>query len=290
MNRHSSPLRSSTKHFGGFVGASPLIQQVYRQIQIVSHHDSPVLIFGESGTGKELAARLIHELTPRRMRPFAPVDCSALVPALIESEFFGYVRGAFTGAEHPRIGLLQAASGGTLFLDEIGELPLDCQAKWLQALQEREVPPVGATERIHIDVRVIAATNRDLESEVKAGRFRQELYFRLNVLQIKLPPLRDRQSDIPLLVNSFLAKYQDLQPSISTVSEEAMQRLMSYSWPGNVRALENAVEHALALGVGPTIEVGDLPSEIQLAPTGITSAENGTPLLEETQCRAIFRP
>jgi two-component system response regulator HydG len=177
---------------GGFVGASPSIQQLYRQIQTVSHHNFPILILGESGTGKELVARLIHDQTPRRPQPFAPVDCSALVPTLIESELFGHVRGAFTGADRSRIGLLQAASGGTLFLDEVGELPLHCQAKLLRALQEREIRPVGSTELIPIDVRVIAATNRNLESEIKAGRFRQDLYFRLNVLQIKLPALRDR--------------------------------------------------------------------------------------------------
>jgi DNA-binding NtrC family response regulator len=259
---HSTESVDSREHFGGFVGVSPSIQKVYRQIQIVSHHNFPVLILGESGTGKELAARLIHDLTPRRLRPFAPVDCGALVPTLIESELFGHARGAFTGAERSRIGLLQAASGGTLFLDEIGELPLHCQAKLLRALQEREVRPVGATERIHIDVRVIAATNRNLESEVEAGNFRRDLYFQLNIHQIELPPLRDHRSDIPLLLNSFLAMYEDLQPSIRTVSEDAMRCLMSHNWPGNVRELENAIEQALALGAGPIIEVGDLPSAI----------------------------
>ena len=279
----------SREHFGGFVGASPSIQRVYRQIQIVSHHNFPVLILGESGTGKELAARLIHDLTPRRLQPFAPVDCGALVPTLIESELFGHARGAFTGAERSRIGLLQAASGGTLFLDEIGELPLHCQAKLLRALQEREVRPVGATERVHIDVRVIAATNRNLESEVKAGHFRQDLYFRLNVLQITLPPLRDHKSDIPLLVNSFLEKFADLQSSIHSVSEEAMRCLLSYSWPGNVRELENAIEHALVLGAGSAVQVMDLPSSLQGAPSCQTFHEgNETLSLYEIERRAIF--
>jgi transcriptional regulator with PAS, ATPase and Fis domain len=279
----------SREHFGGFVGASPSIQRVYRQIQIVSHHNFPVLILGESGTGKELAARLIHDLTPRRLQPFAPVDCGALVPTLIESELFGYVKGAFTGAEHSRIGLFQAASGGTLFLDEIGELPLCCQAKLLRALQEREVRPVGATERVHIDVRVIAATHRNLESEVQTGRFRQDLYFRLNVLQITLPPLRDHKSDIPLLVDSFLEKFGDLQSSIRSVSEEAMRCLLSYSWPGNVRELENAIEHALVLGAGSAVQVMDLPSSLQGAPSCQTFHEgNETLSLYEIERRAIF--
>ena len=279
----------SREHFGGFVGVSPSIQKVYKQIQIVSHHNFPVLILGESGTGKELAARLIHDLTPRRLQPFAPVDCGALVPTLIESELFGYVKGAFTGAERSRIGLLQAASGGTLFLDEIGELPLYCQAKLLRALQEREVRPVGATERIHIDVRVIAATNRNLESEVKAGHFREDLYFRLNVLELRLPPLRDHKSDIPLLVNSFLEKFADLQSSIHSVSEEAMRCLLSYSWPGNVRELENAIEYALALGAVSAVQVSDLPSSLQEAPGRQTSPEKNQLLsLYEIERRAIF--
>ena len=287
---NSTESADSPENFGGFVGVSPSIQKVYRQIQIVSHYNFPVLILGESGTGKELAARLIHDLTPRRLRPFAPVDCGALVPTLIESELFGHARGAFTGAERSRIGLLQAASGGTLFLDEIGELPLHCQAKLLRALQEQEVRPVGATERIHIDVRVIAATNRNLESEVKAGHFRQDLYFRLNVLELRLPPLRDHKSDIPLLVNSFLEKFADLQSSIHSVSEEAMRCLLSYSWPGNVRELENAIEHALALGAGSAVQVSDLPSSLQEAPGWQTFPEENELLsLYEIERRAIFR-
>jgi two-component system response regulator HydG len=275
---------------GGFVGASPSIQQLYRQIQTVSHHNFPILILGESGTGKELVARLIHDQTPRRPQPFAPVDCSALVPTLIESELFGHVRGAFTGADRSRIGLLQAASGGTLFLDEVGELPLHCQAKLLRALQEREIRPVGSTELIPIDVRVIAATNRNLESEIKAGRFRQDLYFRLNVLQIKLPALRDRQGDIPLLVDSFLQKFADLASSTRSVSEDAMRCLLAYSWPGNVRELENAIEHALALGDGPTVEVIDLPLSLQNAPfRQVFPEESELFSLYEIERRAIFR-
>ena len=178
--------------FGGFVGVSPRMQRVYKLIQKVAQHTYPVLILGESGTGKELVASSIHYSGPRRNKTFAPVDCSSLVPTLIESELFGYVKGAFTGAQHSKQGLLEAAGEGTLFLDEIGDLPIDLQAKLLRALQEHEVKPVGSNERITIRARVIAATNRDLEAAIRTGAFRQDLYFRLNVVQIKLPPLRDR--------------------------------------------------------------------------------------------------
>ena len=183
------------------------MQRIYKMIEKVSQHEYPVLILGESGTGKEMVARSVHFSGPRKDRPFAPVDCSSLVPTLIESELFGYVKGAFTGAIQAKQGLLEAAAGGTLFLDEIGDMPVDLQAKLLRALQEREVKPVGSTERRRIDVRIIAATNRDLESAIRTGDFRQDLYFRLNVVQMKLPALRDRKSDIPLLVTSFLEKF-----------------------------------------------------------------------------------
>src|SRR5579864_4747150 len=192
--------------FGGLIGMSPRMQRVYKLIQKVAQHTYPVLILGESGTGKELVARSIHFSGPRRNKPFSPVDCSSLVPTLIESELFGYVKGAFTGAQHSKQGLFEAAGDGTLFLDEIGDLPVDLQAKLLRALQEHEVKPVGSNERVGIRARVIAATNRDLEASIRTGDFRQDLYFRLNVVQIKLPPLRDRV-DIPVLVNTFLEKF-----------------------------------------------------------------------------------
>lgn len=265
------------------------MEQIYREIQIASRHHFPVLVLGETGTGKGLVAKIIHELSRRRLRPFEPVDCAALVPTLIESELFGYIRGAFTGAERSQIGLFEAANGGTVFLDEIAEMPLHCQAKLLRVLQEHEIRPVGARQKVHIDVRIIAATNRNLESEVKLGRFRQDLFFRLNVLQIRLPALRERKSDIPLLINSFLSKYGDLQPAIYTVSEDAMRCLLSYDWPGNVRELEHAIEHALVLGVGPGIEVGDLPSTLQSAPQEKSVlCENEILSLKELQRRAIF--
>ena len=275
--------------FAGLIGLSPKIQRVYKIIEKVSEHNYPVLILGESGTGKELVARSIHFSGTRRNKPFAPVDCSALVPTLIESELFGYVKGAFTGANTNKQGLMEAAGNGTLFLDEIGDLPVDLQAKLLRALQEKEIRPVGSTDRVSISVRIIAATNRDLEASVRQGTFRQDLYFRLNVVQIKMPPLRDRKGDIPLLVNSFLEKFSDADAPTRTISEDAMTRLMAYDWPGNVRELENAIERAIALGTGPILHVGDLPSNLQYG-TGERLPQNDELLpLDELERRAIMR-
>jgi len=275
--------------FGGLIGISPKMQRVYKMIERVSQHNYPVLILGESGTGKELVARSIHFSGPRRQKQFVPVDCSALVPTLIESELFGYVKGAFTGAIHTKQGLLEAANHGTLFLDEIGDLPVDLQAKLLRALQEREVKPVGSTERISVNLRVMAATNRDLESAIRTGAFRQDLYFRLNVVQIKLPPLRERKSDIPLLANVFLEKFCDPQRPMRSISEEAMRRLMAYDWPGNVRELENAVERAVALGSGPILHVGDLPSNLQYTSAERPPENDELVPLVELERRAILR-
>jgi DNA-binding NtrC family response regulator len=275
--------------FAGLIGLSPKMQRVYKIIEKVSEHNYPVLILGESGTGKELVARSIHFSGMRRNKPFAPVDCSALVPTLIESELFGYVKGAFTGANTNKQGLMEAAGNGTLFLDEIGDLPVDLQAKLLRALQEKEIRPVGSTDRVSISVRIIAATNRDLEASVRQGTFRQDLYFRLNVVQIKMPPLRDRKGDIPLLVNSFLEKFSDADAPTRTISEDAMTRLMAYDWPGNVRELENAIERAIALGTGPILHVGDLPSNLQYG-TGERLPQNDELLpLDELERRAIMR-
>jgi two-component system response regulator HydG len=267
------------------------MQRVYRLIEKVSQHKYPVLVLGESGTGKELVARSIHFSGPRRNEPFVPVDCSALVPTLIESELFGYVKGAFTGATHSKMGLMESAAGGTLFLDEIGDLSVDLQAKLLRALQEREVKPVGSTDRVSISARIIAATNRDLEAAVRQGQFRQDLFFRLNVVQIKMPPLRERKSDIPILVNSFLEKFcdSDSKGDMRTISEDAMARLLAYDWPGNVRELENAIERAVALGSGPLLHMGDLPSNLQYG-TGERMPQNDELLpLEELERRAILR-
>jgi DNA-binding NtrC family response regulator len=275
--------------FGGLTGVAPSMQRVYRLIEKVSQHNYPVLILGESGTGKELVARSIHFSGPRRNKPFVPVDCSALVPTLIESELFGYVKGAFTGAQHSKQGLLEAAGEGTLFLDEIGDLPVDLQAKLLRALQEREIKPVGSTERVGVRARVIAATNRDLDAAIRSGSFRQDLFFRLNVVQIKLPPLRERRSDLPILVNTFLEKFSDPQRQVRTISDDAMRRLMAYDWPGNVRELENAVERAVALGSGPILHVGDLPSNLQNSQSERLPEQDELVPLEELERRAIFR-
>ena len=279
--------------FGGFIGVSPKMQRVYKMIEKVSQHNYPVLILGESGTGKELVARSIHFSGPRRKKPFVPVDCSALVPTLIESELFGYVKGAFTGAVQSRQGLLESGADGTIFLDEIADMPVDLQAKFLRALQEREVKPVGSVDRVAIHVRVIAATNRDIESAIRSGAFRQDLSFRLNVVSIKLPPLRERKSDIPLLVNFFLEKFSEPGRAFRSISEDAMRRLMAYDWPGNVRELENAIARAMALGSGPILHVGDLPSNLQYGNSAGAlerppSADELLPL-EELERRAIFR-
>jgi DNA-binding NtrC family response regulator len=221
---------------------------------------TPVLIAGESGTGKELVARAIHFRGVFAERPFVAVDCGSLVPTLIESELFGHEKGAFTGALRSKPGMLQSAHGGTIFLDEIGELPLEMQAKLLRFLQEKEVRPVGSNNKVKVDVRVIAATNRDLEAEYRAGRFRKDLYFRLNVVTIQLPPLRDRRSDIPMLTHWFLDRYA--KGSGAQVTSAAMKNLLQYDWPGNVRELENCIERAVALGDGKTVDIGDLPPAI----------------------------
>ncbi len=248
----------------GIVGSSTQIQDVLRMVARLKDTRTPVLISGESGTGKELVARAIHFRGSLAKRPFVAVDCGSLVPTLIESELFGYEKGAFTGAMKSRHGLFQAASGGTIFLDEVGELPLDMQAKLLRVLQEKEVRPVGSNDRSKVDVRVVAATNRDLEEAYRAGTFRKDLYFRLNVVTVHLPSLRERRSDIPTLVHLFLDRYSPNQAM--EVTQAAMQCLLQYEWPGNVRELENCVERAVALGDHAVIDVSDLPPSIRSAP------------------------
>jgi two-component system response regulator HydG len=280
--------------FGDLTGVSPKMQRVYKLIEKVREHNYPVLILGESGTGKELVARSIHFSGARKNKPFVPVDCSAFVPTLIESELFGYVKGAFTGAMNTRQGLMEAAGSGTLFLDEIGELPVDMQAKLLRALQEKEVRPVGSTERVPVATRVIAATNRNLDAAVRDGFFRQDLYFRLNVVQIKLPPLRERKADIPILVNTFLQKFSDPDGDPRrpprTISSDAMARLLAYDWPGNIRELENAIERAVALGSGPVLHTSDLPSNLQYENEPRIPHNNDEVIrLEDLERRAILR-
>lgn len=256
----------------GIVGTSAKIQDVLRMIARLKDSNTPVLITGESGTGKELVARAIHFRGPMAQRPFVAVDCGALVPTLMESELFGHEKGAFTGALKSKQGLFEAANGGTIFLDEIGELPLEMQAKLLRVLQEKEIRPVGSNEKVPVDVRVIAATNRDLDSAYRAGGFRKDLFFRLNVVTIHMPALRERRSDIPALVRCFLERHapgENVQ-----VSEAAMKILLQYEWPGNIRELENSVARALALGDREAIGMQDLPPTIVSVQEGEISGED----------------
>jgi DNA-binding NtrC family response regulator len=247
---------------GNIVGRSAEMDKIYRILSKVAFTTHPVLILGESGTGKELVARSIHNNGPGAAKPFVPVDCSSLVPTLMESELFGYVKGAFTGANRSKDGLLVSAEGGTVFLDEIGELPLDMQAKLLRALQEKEVRPVGATHRIPINVRILAATNRNLAAMVEQGQFRKDLYYRLNVVNLRLPALRQRRDDIPLLIAHFLERKNREHGKSFRVSDEMLRVLMDYEWPGNVRELEHALERACAYCSGTLLQLGDSASPI----------------------------
>ncbi|MGC1782558.1 MAG: sigma-54 dependent transcriptional regulator [Acidobacteriaceae bacterium] len=249
--------------FGTLIGRSPEMERIYRILSKVAHTNHPVLILGESGTGKEIVARTIHYNGPNANQPFIPVDCGSLVPTLIESELFGYAKGAFTGANRSKEGLLTAAEGGTVFLDEIGELPLDLQAKLLRALQEKEIRPVGSNQRVAIHVRILAATNRDLAAMVEQGKFRKDLYFRLNVVNVKVPSLRERRQDIPLLAAHFLDRRHRETGVLYTLSDDVLRVLGGYDWPGNVRELENTIERACALSSGPVIHLGDMPTQLQ---------------------------
>jgi DNA-binding NtrC family response regulator len=256
----------------GIIGSSASIQHVLRLISRLKDTRTPVLISGESGTGKELVARALHFRGNLANRPFVAVDCGSLVPTLIESELFGYEKGAFTGALRSKQGLLQSADTGTIFLDEVGELPLEMQARLLRFIQEKEVRPVGSNEKVKVDVRIMAATNRDLDAEYKKGTFRKDLYFRLNVVTISLPPLRERRSDIPILAAFFLER---LAPGRGVqVSGDAMKALLAYDWPGNVRELENCLERAIALGDERILEVSDLPPSIAQAEIAAEAAES----------------
>jgi DNA-binding NtrC family response regulator len=253
--------RSDTEtQLHGIVGSTAKIQEVLRMISRLKDTRTPVLITGESGTGKELVARAIHFRGNFASRPFVAVDCGSLVPTLIESELFGYEKGAFTGALRSKPGLFQTADGGTIFLDEIGELPLELQAKLLRVLQEKEVRPVGSNQKVKVDVRVIAATNRDLEAEYRAGTFRKDLYFRLNVVTVHLPALRERRADIPMLIHWFLDRTTPGQ--YVQVTNSAMKAMLQYAWPGNVRELENCIERAVTLGDRQVIDFNDLPPSI----------------------------
>jgi len=248
------------------VGAHGSMQDVFRIVHKVAASNSTVLIYGESGTGKELVARALHFQSDRRERPFYAVNVAALPESILEAELFGHEKGAFTGAESRKIGLFEQASGSTLFLDEVGDLKRDLQVKLLRTLQEREIMRVGGNERIKVDVRIIAATNQDLERAVREGRFREDLYYRLNVIPIVLPPLRERRTDIALLVDHFMKKYA--MGRNRTLSDRALKALSEYDWPGNVRELESAVERALLLAEGDEIVPADLPGAVRAGFSG----------------------
>src|SRR5689334_826977 len=243
------------------VGASPAMEKLKQTIRTVASTQSTILIYGESGTGKELVARAVHVCSPRAAEAFVSINCGAFPETLLESELFGYVKGAFTGANQNKRGLFEVADRGTIFLDEIGEMDLSMQVKLLRVLQERCVRPVGGTDEIAIDVRVIAATNRDLDKQVTENTFREDLYYRLSVIPVSVPPLRERREDIPLLVNHFLKKYAPgAGKNISRVDPQSLDDLSTYDWPGNVRQLENAIERAVALESGEELRV-EIPVE-----------------------------
>jgi two-component system response regulator AtoC len=266
---------AAEKKYPDIVGTSASMVAAIELADKVAPHPSTVLITGESGTGKELFARLIHSASPRSRAPFIPVNCGAIPENLLESELFGHKRGSFTGADSDRVGLFEEASGGTLFLDEIGELPQQLQVKLLRALQEGEIRRVGESTSRDVDVRVVAATARDLETEVKEGGFRSDLFYRINVLNIHLPPLRHRTEDIPALVRHFVAHYNDaLGLQVTGFAPEAMKAMLAYPWPGNVREVQNVVERAMVLAEGERIEPAQLPSGVR-EPTG-----EALPLLE----------
>ncbi len=255
----------SGKGAGPRVSRSPAMRAIWQLVDKVAPARTTVLITGESGVGKELIARALHAQSPRAQAPFVPVNCGAIPEGLIESELFGHVRGAFTGAQSPRDGLFLAASGGTLFLDEIGELPLGLQVKLLRAIQDRRVRPVGASEDLEVDVRLLAATNRDLAAEVSAGKFREDLYYRLNVIQVHVPPLRERREDIQVLADQFLARFAAERGHPMRLSPEARRRLDDYPFPGNVRELENLIERAVTLSDGAEVALDALPAPLRVA-------------------------
>jgi DNA-binding NtrC family response regulator len=256
-NRRLRRALDRTTAFGDLIGASPAMREIFALIRKISSSRSSVLITGESGTGKEVVARTIHFTGARADKPFVPINCTAMPEGLLESELFGHVRGAFTGAHAAKKGLFEEANGGTLFLDEIGDMALGLQSKLLRVLQDQEIRPVGGNKSVKVDVRIITATNKDLKKQIEEGHFRQDLFYRLNVIPIHIPPLRERPEDIPPLVEAFLRKHSD-SPGRS-ICREAMERLVRYPWEGNGRELENVIERALALSPNAELEASDLP-------------------------------
>ena len=272
---------------GGILGRSPAIEEALNVVARVAPSRATVLLRGESGTGKELVARAVHEASPRATGPFVPVHCAALNKSLIESELFGHEKGAFTGADARRTGRFEQADGGTLFLDELGEIPLDVQVKLLRVLQERRLARVGSSVEIEVDVRLIGATNRDLEAMVAQGAFREDLFYRLNVVAVELPPLRQRKEDIGLLAEHFLARYaEENAKAVHEISKEALDRLTRYAYPGNVRELQNIVERAVIMARGAVVTRADLPPEVQKA-EGAPSADTLPAQVEELEKTAI---
>ncbi len=270
------------------VGQSPAMQTVFAKIKRAAPSDSTVLLTGESGTGKELVARAIHQLSPRKNKEFVPVDCSALVESLLESELFGHVKGSFTGAHQTKHGLFELANHGTFFFDEIGNLSLNIQAKLLRVIQEREFMPVGSQKRLKLDIRIIASSNKDLREAIKVGDFREDLFYRLRVIPIHLPPLRERTGDIPLLVGHFIHKYnQKSKREIKGVSAAAMKMLTIYPWPGNVRELEHTIERILILEDGDLIQPEHLPSFISGRQGDFQVFSDGELTLEEVERRYL---
>jgi formate hydrogenlyase transcriptional activator len=276
----------SEHDFTEIVGNSPALRAVLAQVEQIAPTDSTVLILGETGTGKELIARAIHEHSPRKPFPLVKVNCGAISAGLVESELFGHVKGAFTGALTSRDGRFKLADGGTIFLDEVGELPMDTQVKLLRVLQEQEFEPVGGSQTVRVNVRVIAATNRELAALVREGKFRSDLFYRLNVLPVSVPSLRERHGDIPLLVAFFVQRFaKKLSKPVKRTSEETMRRLMSYPWPGNIRELQNVIERAVVLSKGESLELasGFGPiGESAMLPTAKLSSKAILPPEEQT--------
>jgi transcriptional regulator with GAF, ATPase, and Fis domain len=259
---------------GGIIGSSLCVRQLMQQVRKVAPTDAVVLLRGESGTGKELLARAIHDFSPRAGRPFVAVHCSALSPGLLESELFGHVKGAFTNAIRDKIGRFEAANGGTLFLDEIGDITVEVQIKLLRVLQERTFERVGSSESIKVDVRIIAATHQNLENLIQQGRFRDDLFYRLNVLFIALPPLRERTEDVSELALHFLRQYSErMNKHVHTIDDDAMARLKAYPWPGNIRQLENVIQRAVVIADKPVVMVEDLPAELHSDPFHLTALD-----------------
>jgi len=292
MTAENRVLREQMHASGGFslmVGRSPEMQKLFRVVGRAAFSTHPVLILGENGTGKEVLARSIHISGPNREKPFLPVDCGSLIPSLLESELFGHAKGTLPGTTTSKDGMLAIADGGTLFLDEITEMQLDLQAKLLRAIQEKEIRPIGSTKTVPINVRILAATNQDLDRAVAEGRFRQDLYFRLNVLSVRIPPLRERRDDIPVLAGHFLQRVAQQDGLKHAISDEALKKLKEYDWPGNIRELENCIERACTMSSGTTIRIADLPAAVRdWQPARLDKPREEALTLAEVEKRAIL--